>query len=171
MKHHALITVVISLFSTAAFAVELNTPERMNDIHQNVQQNLPFDLGQTQQAFTKTVHGGIQHMVAKSADNPQLIKAIQAYMLKLASQFRKGDFSDTERIHGAAMPGLAELKKATLNDIKFEYKALEKGAQIHYATENSHLLENLHAWFDAQIKDHGNAVISEHAQHHLTPAE
>lgn len=171
MKHHALIVVLFTLLASSALAIEPNSPERMHEIYQNTQQLVPFNLDQTQQSFSKTVHGGIQHMIAKATDNPQLVKSIQAYMLKLANQFSKGDFSDTERIHGANMPGLAQLKKANTGDIKYEYQALQNGAQIHYSTEDTDLLDNLDAWFDAQINDHGNAIISEHTKHHATPAE
>lgn len=96
---------------------------------------------------------------------------IQAHLLKLANEFRKGDFSATERVHGADMPGLALLKTAKTDDIKFEYKPLGNGAQIHYSTEYPQFVQALHLWFDAQISDHGNDVIPEHSQHHLTPAE
>lgn len=171
MKHHALIAIITTLLSSSVLALEPNTPERMNEVHRSVQQSVPFNLDETQQSFSKTVHGGIQHITAKSTDNPLLVKSIQTYMLKLANQFRKGDFSDTERMHGANMPGLAQLKKAATDDIKYEYKALENGAQIHFSTEDTHLLDNLHAWFDAQINDHGNAVMPDHVKHHGTPAE
>jgi hypothetical protein len=74
---------------------------------------------------------------------------IQAHLLKIANEFRKGDFSVTERIHGADMPGLAQLKMAETDDIKFEYKALANGAQIHYSTEYPQYIQALHEWFDA----------------------
>jgi len=41
----------------------------------------------------------------------------------------------TEHIHGAIMPGLTQLKKAETDEIKYEYKALPNGAQLHYSTE------------------------------------
>lgn len=171
MKHHTILALVAISLSASVQAQDSASAERRHEINQKVQEGLAFDWRQTKQAFTKSVHGGIQHLFAKSIDDTHLIKAIQVYMLRLASQFRAGDFADTERIHGADMPGLAELKKAGPNDIKFEYKALPTGAQIHFVTEDTHLLENLHAWFEAQIKDHGNADVSEHTKHHLSPAE
>lgn len=171
MKPYTLLTIVIMLFTASVSALEPISPERLHEIQQTAQKNVAFNLDETQQSFNKTVHGGIQHMLAKSNDNPQLVKAIQAYMLKLANQFRKGDFADTERMHGANMPGLAQLKKASADDIKYEYQALANGAQIHYSTEDTHLLENLHAWFDAQANEHGSAIMPEHTKHHETVAE
>lgn len=171
MKHYALILAGLLLFSTTVPALEKTGPERTDEVLQRSQPVLPFSLEQALQTFSKTVHGGVQHVVSKSTGDTRQIKLIQAYLLKLADEYRKGDFSETERIHGADMPGLTLLKTATTDDIKFEYKALENGAQIHYSTEYPQFVQALHIWFDAQISDHGNPVVPEHSQHHSTIAE
>lgn len=171
MKNHPLILVGLVLFSTTAPALEQAAPSPVEEVHQRVQRVVPYALDQVLQTFTKTVHGGVQHLVAKSSDNTKQIKLIQAHLLKLANEFRKGDFSVTERVHGADMPGLAQLKTAKTDDIKFEYKTLENGAQIHYSTEYPQLVQALHIWFEAQRKDHGSDVIPEHSQDHSTIAE
>ena len=143
MKNYSLILTGLLLFSITALALEKSYPKPINEVHQRAQQVVPYALDQTLQTFTRTVHGGVQHVVAKSADNTQQIKLIQAHLLKLANEFRKGDFSATERIHGADMPGLAQLKMAETDDIKFEYKALENGAQLHFSTEYFPSFSNL----------------------------
>ncbi|WP_432740367.1 aspartate carbamoyltransferase [Methylobacter sp. G7] len=171
MKNHLLILTGLLLFSATALALEKTGPVQSDKVHQQMQQLVPFSVDQTLETFTKTVHGGIQHVVAKAADNTKQIKLIRAHLLKIADEFRKGDFSVTERIHGADMPGLAQLKKAETDDIKFEYKVLPDGAQIHYSTEYPELVQALHLWFDAQKIEHGNAEIPEHSRHHSTPAE
>ncbi len=171
MKNYLLILAGFLLFSTTTLALEKTSPKQIDEVDQRMQQVVPFALDQTLETFTKTVHGGVQHVVAKSADNTQQIKLIQAHLLKIANEFRKGDFSVTERVHGANMPGLAQLKMAETDDIKFEYKALPNGAQIHYSTEYPQYVQALHEWFDAQKTEHGNDVIPEHIQHHATPAE
>ena len=171
MKNYPLILVGLLLFSTTAFALEKTSPAPVDEVHQRMQQVVPFTLDQARQTFTKTVHGGVQHVVAKSAGDTRQIKLIQAHLLEISNQFRKGDFSVTERIHGANMPGLAQLKTAKTDDIKFDYKALDNGAQIHYSTEYPLFVQALHEWFDAQISEHGSDVLPEHSQHHSTPAE
>lgn len=171
MKNYPLILVGLVLFSTTALALEKAGPKTIDEVRQHMQQVAPYALDQTLQTFSKTVHGGVQHVVAKSSDNTRQIKLIQAHLLKLANEFRNGDFSATERVHGAGMPGLTQLKMAKTDDIKFEYKSLENGAQIHYSTEYPQFVQALHLWFDAQLKDHGSDVIPEHSQHHSTPAE
>jgi len=171
MKHYSLILAGLLLFSTTASALEKTGSARTDEVLQRSQPVLPFSVEQSLQTFSKTVHGGVQHVVVKSAGDTRQVKLIQAYLLKLADAYRKGDFSETERIHGADMPGLTLLKTAETDDIKFEYKALENGAQIHYSTEYPQFVQALHIWFDAQISDHGNPVVPEHSQHHSTIAE
>jgi hypothetical protein len=171
MRNYPLILAGLLLFSMTALALEKTGPKQIDEVDQRMQQVVPFALDQTLETFTKTVHGGVQHVVAKSADNTQQIKLIQAHLLKIANEFRKGDFSVTERVHGANMPGLAQLKMAETDDIRFEYKALPNGAQIHYSTEYPQYVQALHEWFDAQISEHGNEVVPEHIKHHSTPAE
>jgi len=171
MKNYLLILAGLLLFTTTATALEKAGSEPVGEVREHMKQVVPFDLDQTVETFTKTVHGGVQHVIAKSAENTQQIKLIQEHLLKIANQFRNGDFSVTERIHGPDMPGLAQLKRAKPDDIKYEYEALPNGAQIHYATEYSQYAEALHEWFDAQKREHGNVVIPEHMKHHLTPAE
>ncbi|MDP1666545.1 MAG: aspartate carbamoyltransferase [Methylobacter sp.] len=171
MKNNPLILVGLLLFSTAAAAFEKTGPEPVDEVRQRAQQVVPYTLGQALQTFTKTVHGGIQHVVAKSANDTREIKLIQTHLLEIANEFRKGDFSITERVHGADMPGLTQLKMAKTDDIKFEYKALPNGAQIHYSTEYPQFVQALHEWFDAQMIEHGNDKIPEHSKHHSAPAE
>ncbi|TPQ24789.1 aspartate carbamoyltransferase [Methylomonas koyamae] len=132
---------------------------------------LPYPADQTEYAFTKTVHGGVQHVVTKSANDAKLVNLIQAHLRKTTEQFRKGDFSMTERMHGANMPGLSQLKTAKPDDIKIEYRALENGGQIHYSTEYPQYVSALHEWFDAQAREHDNSDLPGHQQHHLSPAE
>jgi len=171
MKHYPLIMIGLLLFSATTLAVEKTSPKHIDDVQQRTQKMLPFALDETLQTFTKTVHGGVQHVVAKSPDNTEQIKLIQAHLFKTTNEFKRGDFSVTERMHGPNMPGLAQLKLAKPDDIKYEYKALENGAQIHYSTEYPQFVQALHEWFEAQASEHGSNVIPGHNQHHATPAD
>lgn len=132
---------------------------------------VPYDVKQADESFAKTVHGGIMHIVTKSADNSRQIKLIQEYLRQTAAEFSKGDFSSTERFHGSDMPGLAKMKAAKKDDIRYEYQALTNGGQIHFSTEYPALLTALHHWFDAQLKEHGSGSLPGHDQHHASPAE
>lgn len=171
MKHKPLIVIAILLFALTAQAEEKADPKHLAQVQQRSQHEVPYSLAKTQQTFSKTVHGGIQHVVAKSADDAEQVKLIRAHLLKMVGAFNKGDFSATERMHGADMPGLARLKKAEIGDVRYEYKSLPDGGQIHYSSEYPELVQALHEWFEAQAKDHGSDTISGHSQHHGSPAE
>jgi hypothetical protein len=171
MKHSLLIFIGILLFSSTTPAAEKAEPKPIDEVRHRTQQVVPFALDKTLQTFSKTVHGGVQHVVVKSTDDTKQIKLIQAHLQKTADEFRKGDFSVTERMHGADMPGLAQLKKAEIDDVRYEYKPLANGAQIHYSSEYPKLVQALHEWFDAQATEHGSDAIPDHGQHHQTPAD
>ncbi|OAH96753.1 hypothetical protein A1332_04820 [Methylomonas methanica] len=86
-------------------------------------------------------------------------------------QFRKGDFSVTERMDGFTMHGLTRLKLAKPDEIKLEYRALENGERIHYSSEYPQFVSVLHEWVDTQANEHGNGDIPGHKQHHLSNSE
>jgi hypothetical protein len=50
------------------------------------------------------------------------IKVVQTHLRKMVERYRKGDFSFSEKLHGADMPRLAQLKAAKVDDIKYEYQ-------------------------------------------------
>lgn len=171
MKYASLISIGILLVSAAAPAAEPVGSERVEEVQQQSREAVPYSLDQTLQSFTKTVHGGVQHVVVKPEADKEQIKLVQEHLRELTNQFRKGDFSATQRVHGADMPGLAQLKKAALDDIKYEYESLPNGAQIHFSTEYPQYVQALHEWFDAQSSDHGKVEVPEHTKHHSSPSE
>jgi hypothetical protein len=121
---------------------------------------MPFDLEQTTHVFQKLDDGGLQKVLVKDPANKKQIVLIQSHLKEESEKFRQGNFSDPAKIHGEAMPGLAELK-AGAEQIEVRYSALPDGAQIRYTTKDAKLVAALHRWFDAQLSDHGH-----HATHH-----
>ena len=117
MKYVSLISIGILLASSAALAAEPAGSGRVEKVQQQSRETVPYSLDQTLQSFTKTVHGGVQHVVVKPEADKEQIKLVQEHLRELTNQFRKGDFSATQRVDGADMPGLAQLKKAALDDI------------------------------------------------------
>ncbi|MBL1263356.1 aspartate carbamoyltransferase [Candidatus Methylomicrobium oryzae] len=170
MKHAALISMGLLFFAASAFAEENAAPQRREDVEQRRQELVPYNPAQALETFSKTVHGGVLHVVTKS-DNPEQVKLIQGHLKEMAEEFRKGDFSSTMRMHGPEMPGLQQLKTAPTDDIRYEYKPLTNGAQIHFSTEYPQYVQALHEWLDAQAKDHGNAPVPEHMKHHSGMSE
>jgi hypothetical protein len=120
---------------------------------------MPFDLERTTHRFTKNSSGGVQDVVADDAGDTTQIALIRQHLQHEADRFRRGDFTDPARIHGTDMPGLAALRAGS-GKVTVDYTATADGARITYTTADAALVTALHAWFDAQVGDHGS-----HATH------
>lgn len=127
---------------------------------------MPFDLKATQHVFTKTAEGGLQTVVARDpADNAQ-VELVRGHLRALRTQFLAGDFSGPSHIHGAAMPGLAELQAARPGQIAIDYRDVAGGAELAWKMADPALVAALHRWFDAQVSDHGPDAMAGHMHHH-----
>ncbi len=115
---------------------------------------MPFDLERTKHVFTKRSGGGIQTVVAEDPDDSEQVALVRAHLGKEAEKFRRGQLDDPGKIHGMEMPGLAELD-AGAGRIGIVYADVSAGGQIRYRTDDPALVSALHAWFDAQVSDHG----------------
>ena len=120
---------------------------------------MPFDLDRTMHAFAKDSSGGVQTVTANDPADTLNIRLVREHLRKEAELFARGEFSDPAAIHGADMPGLAELSAAN-GKVTAEYADVPAGARIRYTTGDPALRSALHRWFDAQVSDHGR-----HAEH------
>jgi hypothetical protein len=158
--------IVICLAPDFSFAADKTRQEAVAERGADV---MPFDLKATTHIFTKSSMGGTQQVVVKNASDTEQIGLIREHLKMIAAQFSKGEFSDPTRIHGAAMPGLAELKAAQPGEIKINYRKLKAGAEIIYMTQNPKLVVALHKWFDAQLADHGHDAMAGHDHSKMHP--
>jgi hypothetical protein len=117
-------------------------------------QVMPFDLERTTHIFTDQPDGGLQQVIADDPSDATQITLIREHLQKEAAAFARGDFADPASIHGGTMPGLAELRTSA-GQIDVAYSELPNGAQIRYTTGDPALVGALHAWFQAQLSDHG----------------
>jgi hypothetical protein len=129
-------------------------------VHEQGSAVMPFDLNRTTHVFKTTATGGVETVIAKDAADREQIALIQQHLQHEAMQFRAGDFGDPATIHGATMPGLAELTAGAAN-ITFSYAAIPNGAQISYETSDPRMVDALHRWFAAQLADHGHDAMGQ----------
>ena len=123
---HTVLAVLVGLpMATAA-----QDAQRQAEIAKRGADVMPFSLKATTHIFTKTAGGGIQRVVAKSAADTEQIKLVRELLRDIQAQFRKGEFSGPTDIHGAEMPGLAELKAAKPGQIAIDYKDVDAGAEL-----------------------------------------
>ena len=115
---------------------------------------MPFDVSKTVHIFRMTETGGVQRVIAKDPGALDQIALIRQHLQHEAERFQHGDFSDPAKLHGATMPGLAELQ-AGASQLEVSYMPLPEGAEIAFETSDLHLLTAIHRWFGAQLSEHG----------------
>ena len=124
---------------------------------------MPFDLERTTHIFEEQPDGGLQQVVADDPADAEQVALIRGHLLEEAAKFQRGDFDDPAAIHGEGMPGLAELR-AGYRNVEVAYAELPDGAQIPYTTNDPALVAAIHAWFAAQLNDHGGHAMDHGGQ-------
>lgn len=163
-----------ALLAVAVVAAGLNTPlqalaadaGRQAEVAARGAEVMPFTVDGAIHIFTKSDHGGSQRVVVRDPSDKVQIPLIRAQLRKIQADFRRGDFSAPARIHGADMPGLSQLRAAKPGRISIAYRDVHGGGELIYRSGNPKLVSALHAWFDAQISDHGADAMDGHAAHH-----
>jgi hypothetical protein len=115
---------------------------------------MPFDQATTTHVFEKTPTGGVETVTVNDQNDTNQVALIRMHLTHEAELFAAGDFADPAAIHGGNMPGLADLARGA-SRIEFTYAEAPGGATITYQTADPDLVDALHAWFDAQLTDHG----------------
>lgn len=157
------------LITSTVHAADKASEQRLDEVAERGSHVMPFDLERTTHIFSKTDTGGIQQVIAKDKSDSRQISLIRVHLSEIAQEFQQGDYSNPEKIHGATMPGLAELKAAKPGQIKIVYKELPDGAEITYSTHIEKLKLAIHQWFDAQLSDHARHAVPGHphdSSHH-----
>lgn len=142
--------------AAAAFAAQPGDVDRARqaDVARKGAIVMPFDLARTTHFFDDRESGGIETVMANEASDSRQIELIRAHLAAEAKRFGRGDFSDPAKIHGADMPGLAQLSAAG-SKLKVSYEELPAGARLTYVSNDKALVSAIHEWFAAQRSDHG----------------
>ena len=96
---------------------------RQEEIRQKGAQVMPFALEQTVHVFDKTDSGGVQRVLVRG-DAPDQLAMIRSHLREIAKSFATRDFSKPMHIHGADMPGLAEMQAAKADELSADYRKL-----------------------------------------------
>jgi len=151
----SLATILIATAAVIAMmrgTLATETPRQAQVEHTSVRV-MPFSLNATMHRFVPTPAGGVQTVFAHDGD-PRQIALVRAHLRKEANAFARGDFTDPATIHGGGMPGLQAMH-AGAKRIRVRYAEVRNGASITYATADPALVAAIHAWFHAQVADHG----------------
>lgn len=156
----------LMIFVTLQAMANAADTQRLADVTERGKDVMPFSLEATTHIFMKTTDGGTQRVVAKNNADAGQIRFVRQHLRDIRTQFKKGDYSGPAHIHGNEMPGLAKLKSAKPGQIAIKYHEVEGGAELTYRTRDSTLVAALHAWFDAQLADHGSDAMEGHQHSH-----
>ena len=115
---------------------------------------MPFEMAKTIHIFKMTEFGGVMRVLARDPDDADQVTLIRQHLKHENQRFKKGDYADPAKLHGADMPGLAELQ-ANPSAIEVSYNALPDGGQISFKTNDLRMLTAIHRWFGAQLSEHG----------------
>ncbi len=126
---------------------------RQAQVERNSERVMPFSMDATMHAFVPTPTGGVQTVTVHNGDGKQVL-LVRSHLRKEAQAFARGDFTDPASIHGGTMPGLQALH-AGAKRIRVRYSEVHDGAAITYRTDEPALVSAVHAWFKAQVSDHG----------------
>ena len=145
---------VILSVTLAACSSPVPTSERQAQVRQSGAEVMPFDLDKTKHSFVKTDNGGVQTVVAMDPTDTPQVELVREHLMEITQDFSAGNFGDPVSIHGADMPGVQELSKAS-DKLTITFREVSAGGEITYASRDAQTVGHVHAWFDAQTADHG----------------
>lgn len=148
----AAVLVAAGFGATSSAAIAGETP-RQTQIERNGASVMPFSMDATMHHFAPTRAGGVQTVLVRNGDGRQ-VALVRGHLRKEAAAFARGDFDDPASIHGADMPGLKAMRAGS-GRIAFRYYDVSNGGKITYSTRDQALVSAIHAWFKAQVDDHG----------------
>jgi hypothetical protein len=144
------IAVLALVFAFSAGAAE--TPQER--VHRMSHHVMPFEMSKTLHVFRMTESGGVMRVMTRDVGDEEQVALIRRHLRHEAGKFKQGDYADPTRLHGADMPGLAELQ-AHPAEITVSFSEIPGGAQITFETDDLKLLTAIHRWFGAQLSEHG----------------
>lgn len=151
---------ILSVFAAVAAAVWFGAPSGalaetpQERVHRMSHHVMPFEMAKTVHVFKMTEFGGVMRVVARDPQDAEQVALVRRHLKHEAERFQQGDYADPAKLHGADMPGLAELQ-ANPSAVEVSYETLPAGARISFKTENLQMLTAIHRWFGAQLSEHG----------------
>lgn len=160
-RESCVLLLCLACSALAAAAATAAQPTRQDEVRGKGAQVMPFSLEQTQHVFDKNDAGGVQRVLARAGASAQ-IEMIRTHLREIAQSFDARNFDKPAHIHGADMPGLAEMRAAGAHELEVIYSDLPDGAQIIYRSSSPRIVDAIHRWFDAQLSDHGRDATTSH---------
>ena len=147
--------VALAVSGALGVVVSCGGSSRQEEVAERGREVMPFDLDATTHTFETARNGGTQTVTSDRDDRDQ-IALVRSHLRAEAEAFRAGDFDDPAAIHGDEMPGIGEMVEGTRSgEVDIAYAEVAGGARLTYTSDDPALVAAIHAWFDAQVSDHG----------------
>ena len=156
MRYNLLTAILVMAGSQYAFADTGN--QHQATVEKQSERVMPFTMDESMHVFSPSVSGGTQTVLVHGGDARQ-VALVRAHLRKEAAAFARGDFADPASIHGGRMPGLRVMHERA-SEIRVRYSDVPSGARIAYAARAPAVIAAIHAWFEAQVHDHGSHAMS-----------
>lgn len=145
---------IVAGWMVAAILTSASAETQQDHVHARSHEVMPFDVAKTWHVFRMTESGGTQRVVIRDAAFADQVTPIRQHLKEEAERFRSGDFADPSHLHGADMPGLADMR-ASAGKIRVTYGDLPDGAEIVFTAGDVAAVTAVHRWFGAQLSEHG----------------
>lgn len=156
LRYNLLTAILVMAGSQYAFADTGN--QHQATVEKQSERVMPFTMDESMHVFSPSVSGGTQTVLVHGGDARQ-VALVRAHLRKEAAAFARGDFADPASIHGGRMPGLRVMHERA-SEIRVRYSDVPSGARIAYAARAPAVIAAIHAWFEAQVHDHGSHAMS-----------
>lgn len=156
LRYNLLTAILVMAGSQYAFADTGN--QHQATVEKQSERVMPFTMDESMHVFSPSVSGGTQTVLVHGGDARQ-VALVRAHLRKEAAAFARGDFADPASIHGGRMPGLRVMHERA-SEIRVRYSDVPSGARIAYAAQAPAVIAAIHAWFEAQVHDHGSHAMS-----------
>ncbi len=153
MKHRFGAALIAAAFASTSVAAAAADTQRQTQVEHNSEKVMPFSMAGSKHVFVPTPSGGVQTVMVHDG-NAKQVALVRSHLRKEAAAFAHGDFTDPASIHGGDMPGLKAMHAGSPR-ITVRYADVANGAKITYASTDPALVSAIHAWFKAQVSDHG----------------
>ena len=148
------ILAVVGVVLCIALTASSRAQTKQEQVHGMSHTVMPFEMSKTRHIFAMTDTGGVQRVIVRDMADKDQIDRIREHLAHEAQAFARGDFADPAHLHGAAMPGLADMQAAA-DKVHVTFAPLPDGAQISFESDDRHAVTSIHRWFGAQLSEHG----------------
>lgn len=153
MKQKIAVTSLAAMLVATSAIASAADEQRQTQVEHKSENVMPFSMQSSKHVFVPTPNGGVQTVLVHGG-NAEQVALVRSHLRKEAGAFARGDFADPASIHGGDMPGLKAMHAGAAR-ISVRYADVPNGARITYATTDPALVSAIHAWFKAQVNDHG----------------